>query len=296
MDFLTVFFVLPTASSYSTRINVLFFYMTWTTLVMSHTAIRVELFGTLLARFVFYILPSLVFFLFDIGAPGTAVSFKERGESALPTGTKRYKKPIKELKIAGWSLGNLFLGIFVQMAIEFFLIKTPGLKPAVKMSLSVPMPWDMAKWLFFGFLLREILIYTIHRFILHSRNSALSLIVNWHRNWYHKLSAPFPLTAHYDHPAVYLLGNFVPMYLPVLLFRFHMITFLVYTVLISIEETFIFSGYYTMPSFLLSTAARRTESHAVNSGKYFGRWAVIDLVAGTGGSNDDGVPGGTKRK
>lgn len=176
MDFLTVFFVLPTASSYSTRFNVLFFYMTWTTLVMSHTALRVELFGTLLARLMFYVFPSLVFFIFDTAAPSTAVSFKEQGDAGLPTGSRRPKLAQKELRIAGWSLANLLLSIVVQTTIEWLFIKTPGLKPAVKMYLSVPMPWSIAKSLFFGFLFREVSpCHNIHT----NPSQSLSAAVNY---------------------------------------------------------------------------------------------------------------------
>ncbi|KAL4953436.1 hypothetical protein BDW69DRAFT_200175 [Aspergillus filifer] len=283
MDF-TVFFVLPTASSYSTRINILFFYMTWTTLVMSHSALRLELFNTLLARLVFYILPSLLFLAFDLAAPGTASSFKERGESGLPTGSARSKPTLKELKIAGWSLLNFSLSLTTQL-IETFLLKTK-LKPAVQMSLSIPMPWDITKQLLWVFLLREALSYTIHRFILHSRLPVFSSIANLHKTWYHSLqrTGPFPLTAHYDHPLTYMLLGFIPMYLPVLFMRFHMITFLVYTVLISIEECFAFSGYYVLLSFMISATVRRMEGHLLGGVRgNFGRWGLIDLVVGTGG-------------
>ncbi|KAL4942321.1 hypothetical protein BDV06DRAFT_211907 [Aspergillus oleicola] len=305
MDFLTVFFVLPTASSYSTRINILFFYMTWTTLVMSHSALRLELFGTLLARLVFYILPSLLFFAFDLAAPGTASSFKERGESGLPTGSARSKPTLKELKIAGWSLANFTLGLAAQMTLETFLLKT-RLKPAVQMTLSIPMPWNITKQLFWGFLLREALSYVIHRFILHSCLPIFSFIASLHRTWYHSLqhTGPFPLTAHYDHPLAYLLLGFIPMYIPVLFMRFHMITFLVYTVLISIEEAFAFSGYCVLPSFVLSATARRMEGHLVGGERGdFGRWGFIDLVVGTGGAGGgsgfgdaNGRNGGVKKR
>lgn len=127
--------------------------------MLSHTALRVELFGTLLARLTFYLLPSIVFFILDIAAPGTSASFKERGESGLPTGSKRTKPSLQELKIAGWSLANLALGIVVQMTIEAFLVKTPKLRPAVQMAISVPMPWTITKQLLRGFLLREVCTY-----------------------------------------------------------------------------------------------------------------------------------------
>ncbi|KAL4976363.1 hypothetical protein BDW66DRAFT_159741 [Aspergillus desertorum] len=302
MDFLTIFFVLPTVFDYSTRVNVLFFYMTWTTLVMSHTALRLELWGTLLVRLVFFFFPSIVFFIFDTAASSTAVSFKERGEAGLPTGSKRTKPMVKEAKIAGWAIANFALSFTLQMLLEGFLIKTPGLRPAIQTSLSIPMPWRITTQLLWGFLARETLYYTIHRFILHSKLPVFAYLVKCHGSWYHSLITPFPLTAHYDHPAAYLLSTFIPMYLPALFFRFHMITFLVYTVIISLEETLVFSGYSAMPSYFLVAAARRVEAHLAADGRsHFGRWGIADILAGTGGYGEfnaaagDGGSSGTRR-
>lgn len=102
-------------------------------------------------------------------------------------------------------------------------------------------------------------------------------------SWYHALRAPFPLTAHYDHPLVYLVGRFIPTYLPAMLFRFHMLTFLLYLTVISVEELFVYSGYTVMPtSFFMSGIARRTDEHVLTSGEgNFGPWGVMDWVCGT---------------
>ncbi|KAL4917641.1 hypothetical protein BDW62DRAFT_201665 [Aspergillus aurantiobrunneus] len=178
------------------------------------------------------------------------------------------------------------------MTTEAFLIKTLKLRPAVQMTLSVPLPWNITKQLCWGFLAREILSYTIHRFILHSKIPLFSLITDGHRTWHHNLRTILPLSAQYDHPLAYLLSTFLPMYGPVLFSRFHMITFLIYTVIISIEEAFAFSGYYVLPSFLLSWTARHVESHLAHGGKtHFGRYGIVDLLAGTGGNGADGQVG-----
>ncbi|KAL5041640.1 hypothetical protein BDW71DRAFT_217620 [Aspergillus fruticulosus] len=232
MDFLTIF-VLPTVSDYNTRITMLSFHMTWFTLVMSHTALGLDLWGTLLVRLLFFFLPSI-----------------EQGEDGLLTGSKRTKLTVKEAKIAGWAVANFALNFFHRAN-------------------------DARR----GFFAIEI----IHRFILHSKLTVFAYIVKCHKSWYHSLRTPFPLTAHYDHPATYLLSTFLPMYLPALVLRFHMITFLVYTVIISLEETFVFSGYYAMLSFLVVAAARRVDGHLAADGRsYFGRWGIADILAGTG--------------
>ncbi|KAL6239920.1 hypothetical protein BDW75DRAFT_69232 [Aspergillus navahoensis] len=83
------------------------------------------------------------------------------------------------------------------------------------------------------------------------------------------------------------------MYLPALFLRFHMIAFLVYTVIISLEETFIFSGYYVMPTFLQFAAARCVEGHLAADGRsYFGHWGTVDIFVGTGIYGDNAAGGG----
>ncbi|KAL4905986.1 hypothetical protein BDW74DRAFT_177677 [Aspergillus multicolor] len=241
MDFLIVLVVLPLVSYYSTRLNVLIFNIAWATLYTAHTALWLEIWGTLLVRLVFYFLPSIIFFIFDVAAPGVAVWCKEYGEAGLPTGSKRSWPKKKEAIIVGCAVGNFALGLVVQYFLERFLTRT--WRPAVTATLVVPSLWTLTRQLFFGFVLREALTYAIHRWVLHSKESVCASLVKLHKSWYHDLRTTFPLTAHYDHPPIYMLSIWLPMYLPVLLLRFHTVTFLLYTLLISLEEVFVFCGY-----------------------------------------------------
>lgn len=120
----------------------------------------------------------------------------------------------------------------------------------------------------------------IHRFVLHSDKSFLA---KYHLYWYHSLRAPYPLTAHYDHPLTYLVLNFIPTYAPAVLFRFHMLTYLLYLMMVSIEETFAYSGYTVMPtSFFLGGIARRTDMHLLTDGEgNFGSWGIMDWLCKT---------------
>lgn len=74
-----------------------------------------------------------------------------------------------------------------------------------------------------------------------------------------------------------------------MLFRFHMLTFLLYLSSISIEETFAYSGYTIMPtSFFLGGIARRTDMHLMEGGVgNFGSWGLLDWVCGTTIGNRD---------
>ena len=149
-------FLVPALSSYTTSLNLIFFYMTWTTLVLSHAPLRVELVGTAAIRILFYALPSILFFLFDILTPSAAVVVKAQGESGLPGGRKRGRIRAKELKVAGWALFNLCLGIAAQAAIETLLVQGLAMRSAVKVSMKLPMPWEMVKDLVRGLLGREV--------------------------------------------------------------------------------------------------------------------------------------------
>jgi hypothetical protein len=141
---------------YSTSMNLLFFYMTWATLVLSHPPLRVEIVGTAVVRILFYLFPSTIFLLFDLLLPSTAVAVKVQGEVGLPTGSKRGRAGLREAMVVIWSLLNLALSILLQGMIEYALTNGLGLRSALKVSLRLPYPWDMAKDLLGGFISREV--------------------------------------------------------------------------------------------------------------------------------------------
>lgn len=150
-------FLVPVLSSYTTSLNLVFFYMTWTTLVLSHSPLRVELFATVAVRLLFYLVPSLVFFLFDTLIPSTAVVVKAQGEAGLPGGSsKRTKIRWREIKVALWGVANVVLGIAVQGAVEVARTRWFVWKSALRVSMKLPMPWEMVRDLVGGFLTREV--------------------------------------------------------------------------------------------------------------------------------------------
>lgn len=124
--------------------------------MLSHPPLRVEVFGTAAVRGICFLLPSLLFFLFDILTPSAAVVLKAQGETGLPAGSKRGKKMKKQAKVAGWAVLNLALSILVQGAIEYLLTQVFGAKSALRVSIKLPMPWEIVKDLLRGFLGREV--------------------------------------------------------------------------------------------------------------------------------------------
>ena len=167
------FLIIPTFSSYSTSFNLLFFYLTWSTLILSNSPLKVELFGTLAIRFLFYILPSLGFLAFDSAAPKVAVNLKEHGEDALPLNGDSNSKKDRWWKIALVSVGNVLLGVALQAGIELLFTQVFHIRSALKVSTSIPLPWSMAIDLLKGLLLREVCGFTFPVWLACSDNCEL---------------------------------------------------------------------------------------------------------------------------
>ncbi|KAJ9616766.1 hypothetical protein H2200_000485 [Cladophialophora chaetospira] len=276
------FLLIPTMGSYSTSLNLLFFYLTWSTLVLSHPPLKVELIATLAVRLIFYVFPSLFFLAFDTLVPSAAENFKALGNSALPLRNASRKRTIAMARRVGWSIFNALLGVAIQASVELLFTRVLLWRSALRVTTTLPLPWGIIKDLAKGYLLREILTYILHRYILHDWNYTVKL-ARAHQDWYHSISTPFPLSATFDHPAAYLVRSFLPTYLPALFFRFHLLTYIFYLTLTSLEETFAYSGYSTMPTnFILGGMARRTDNHVLCGGEgNFGPWGLVDWVMGT---------------
>ncbi|EFR01527.1 sterol desaturase [Nannizzia gypsea CBS 118893] len=289
------YLLIPSMSSYGTSLNLIFFYLTWTTLVLSHGPLKVELVGTTAVRLIFYFIPSVLFFLFDILIPSASVVLKVYGKDGLPQGKKK-KYGTSELKVAGWAIFNLILSIAAQGLIEFVLTRVLGLKSRLKVTTKLPLPWDIIKGVGRALILREILQYFVHRHVLHSWTP----FQRHHNDWYHSIHTPYPLTAHYDHPVVYILWRFLPVFLPAAAFRCHLLTYMLYLSIVSLEETFAHSGYKPMPtSFFIGGIARRIDQHLLHGGH--GNYAplgVMDWLFGTsiGDELEDDIPEQSNRE
>lgn len=122
--------------------------------------------------------------------------------------------------------------------------------------------------------------YYIHRFILHP--SSPNYISKLHNAYFHSITSPYSFATHYDHPLSYILFRFLPTYLPAALFRTHLLTYLLFLAIISLEETLTLSGYSTVPGIMLGGIARRQDLHSQGRGKgNFAPWGLLDWVHGT---------------
>lgn len=124
--------------------------------MLSHSPLRVEVFGTLAVRLICYLVPSLIFFFFDTLLPTASYSIKAQGHLGLPSGHKRRKPGRNEAMIIGWSLFNVSLSIAVQCAIEFGLTKLLRWRSLIKVAVRLPYPWGITIDIVRGFIVREV--------------------------------------------------------------------------------------------------------------------------------------------
>lgn len=119
--------------------------------------------------------------------------------------------------------------------------------------------------------------YYTHRF-LHRSNTLPSRL---HKSHAHSITIPYSFTAHYDHPLPYIFTTFLPIYLPSLLFRAHILTHLLILSITSLESAFAYSGYSNLP-IMVNELARRRAAHMQSGGRgNFGPLGVMDWICGT---------------
>lgn len=290
------YFFSSSLTSWSTSLNLLFFYMTWTTLVLSHSPLKIELLGTTGIRIVFWLVPSLFFLALDLLLPSLAESFKHTGSRALPP-----RDAGSLARIFGLALFNLALETTVQGALSFGAA-TFFATPLFRTASTLPLPWQMIKHIVMLFAAREVLTYYIHRYLLHAhpaptrrfRSSSSSSsskpipgaqrLSSYHTSCAHnRNAAPFSLLLMADHPVAFLLHRLVPLYLPAIALsrHLHLLTFFLFVGLATIEETLATSGYTIVPGIIMGGIARRSALHYARPTGNFGCWGVLDWVHGT---------------
>lgn len=262
----------------ASSLNLLFFYLTWATLVATQTPLRIELLGSCAIRVIFYWIPTLVFTAFDDLMPALS------NDSKLRRGPRTTGK--QQFEIAINALINQFISTCIQGLVH---LACSHLRMRKKLLLNIgttlPLPWNMIADILFILVSREGITYVIHRYILHNPNR-YKTISGFH-SIHHKYakSPTFALKAHYAHPLDHFLSQFLPLYIPAYLRQVHLLTFFLTLAIVSLESALIYSGYSFFWG-LIGGAVHRIDRHHRPGGQHrdFGIWGFIDWVAGTSGS------------
>ncbi|SPO03663.1 related to C-4 methyl sterol oxidase [Cephalotrichum gorgonifer] len=261
--------------SWSTSINILFFYATWSTLVLTNDASTIHGTALLALRIVIWLAPSLLFLAFDSLVPSLSTSIKFVGAASIP------RKPLRLLSLA---VSNMLLVTGVESALAYGTKYATG-HTLFRTTTTLPLPWQLFKHIIIMLTARETLTYYIHRFLLHDSHRSHTL-TRLHTRWGHANQCS-SIGLYADHPLPLLMLRLVPILLPALALRPHLLTYMLFTAVCTVESTVGNSGYSVVPGILLGGIARRTAAHYASGGKAnYGTWGVLDWVHGTSRGGD----------
>lgn len=158
-------------------------------------------------------------------------------------------------------------------------------RPLFKTTTTMPYPMEMFRHSVVLFAGREFMTYYIHRFLLH--NSGWSpMLTRLHKRWAHANPCS-SLQLYSDHPIPLLILHLVPILIPSLALRPHILTYMLFNTLCTLQSTLTNSGYTIVPGIILGGIARRTAAHYASGGTAnFGAWGVLDWIHGTSRGGD----------
>ncbi|KAG5639361.1 hypothetical protein H0H81_003505 [Sphagnurus paluster] len=138
---------------------------------------------------------------------------------------------------------------------------------------TLPTPIEVLRDVVLGVFFREILFYYIHRLFHHP-----SLYATFHKP-HHRFTAPVALATQYSTITEHLLANVVPVSLPLIILRSHIVTFWVFLSVVLVEVTTVHSGYD-----FFAGSARAHDSHHEKFTVNFGTIGLLDWLHGTSAS------------
>jgi hypothetical protein len=146
---LSTIIAIPLLSSYGTSLNLLFFTLNWYILLLSHPP---ELYGILITRLLFFLLPALLLLAFDAGVPSVAIQIKAHGRRALPLVAGRNRLA----QITVTAVANTVFGVGLLIGLEVLSTKVLGWRSLLSLSKQLPFPWSAVKSIAYGLMMRGV--------------------------------------------------------------------------------------------------------------------------------------------
>ncbi|KAJ3497641.1 hypothetical protein NLG97_g1739 [Lecanicillium saksenae] len=214
----------------------------------------------------FWWIPCIVFFSLDYILPSFAARHKMQSLAKQPT----MKEALHGATVA---FRNDILSIPLYAALAYLSSSKDGV-PAVRVATKLPSLTEFAFEFVLAFALREMLFYYGHR-LFHWK----PLFRRFHKI-HHEFSTPIAIASKYAHPVEYLTADSLPVILPPLLLRVHVVSMWAYLAAVLFSSTVIHSGF----DFFYKSARMHDRHHEGAMNIYygaFGAFGMMDWIHGT---------------
>ena len=161
--------------------------------------------------------------------------FKPLYKYKIQTNSKdTYSKLSKKLpKTIATVLENQFLGTLPAiMLVQWYLGST-----GYDWTSEIPSIWLIALQLGLLLVCEEVAFFTVH-YVMHTK----FFYRKFHRI-HHEYAESIGIATHYVHPVEHIFGNLLPVFLGLILFQVHMVTFLIWVTIAVINAVHSHSGY-----------------------------------------------------
>jgi sterol desaturase/sphingolipid hydroxylase (fatty acid hydroxylase superfamily) len=236
--------------------------ISWVKLLNEHSPQALEFWGTVLIQILFFWLPCLFYFALDHIAPKFSQRHKLQPQLKQPTTSELHN--CLRLVLRNQAISGLIHIVLLSLG----ALTTS--KPTYRFDYKLPAFSEIALDVLLCVVLREILFYYSHR-LLH-----LPSIYPRIHKVHHRFTAPVALAAQYAHPIEHFVANTLPISIPPMILRCHVVTFWVFLAAELLETTTVHSGYD-----FLNGWAKKHDKHHESFMIYFGTIGLLDWLHGT---------------
>jgi len=189
--------------------------------------------GTLIVQLTAFYLPCFIYMSLPTLAPAFSERHKLQKQEKQPTGDQ-----IRDALFV--VLRNQAMGVGLQYLL-LLLAQYRGEPSRLDISPELPSLIIFVRDLFIALIVREALFYYSHR-LFHMKR-----LYPYIHKVHHRFTAPIALSAQYAHPVEHLIANILPIVLPCMLLRTHILTFWVFLIGMLLETSTVHSGYDFWP-------------------------------------------------